>query len=684
MARIFLSYASESHNIADQINLSLISRGHDVFFDRDDLPDGENFEQQIEAGLKRSDFMIFLVSPHSIESGRYTRTELKYARAKWPNPDGRVLPVMVSPTPMSDVPAYLKAVGIMQPAGSPSAEIASAIDQMNRNVRRKGRGLRVGVMATAVAAVLAGAVYLNLDRMAAMISGSTIEPTITVQQIGGECSGDQVYEAIAQGELTYAEAKAVGEACAETLISATAKTDPGGDRRAAFAVDFATSATSTEASERRAAAAVIQGNTVSAVESFFVLARAATTPLTKARHFRSAAVMAFNTNPELAIEALEQVVLLEPDDLNAWMGLSTLYRTIGDQEKAEQVAGELRDRAGGGGVDWQASARLEEARRQITLGNRAQAESNMMAARGLFEQTGNRWGIAQTMLFETDFLLSQGNAVAARAVSDDALTLAQTYLFPDIAAQAKTAKARSYMMTLETEKAAGLFEEAQAEFESLNNPYGVAYVVSQRGFIAMNQMKPREARDLFKDSKEKMAAMGNLEGTAWAEYNIGNAEFALGDMQSAENAYVSAQSIFAEMGMQAGEVSILISLAGVRGYQGRPDQALEYFDQARMRARQAGLPTEEAQALFGAAVLHRTAGDIDQAEAKYLAALDLYEQSKNALASIFTLEQLGQMAAIRGADTEARAYWQRGLEISQSIGQADATRRIEYELSRLD
>ncbi len=128
--RIFLSYASEHKALAEQISESIKARGHRVFFDRDDLPAGDTYEDQIEKAIARSSLFIFLISPESVSDGRFTRTELLIARKKWASAKKRVLPVMIQPTPMEDVPNYLKTVTILEPEGSIPAETASAVQRI--------------------------------------------------------------------------------------------------------------------------------------------------------------------------------------------------------------------------------------------------------------------------------------------------------------------------------------------------------------------------------------------------------------------------------------------------------------------------------------------------------------------------------------------------------------------------
>lgn len=151
--RIFLSHASEDKPAAESIAFSLRNRGHKVFLDRDDLPPGESYDKQIELAVKQSDVFIFVVSPLSVAKGRYTLTELSFARRKWPDPHGRVLPVMAVPTPMGDVPSYLKAVTVLEPLGNLTAETAAVIDDLGRFDKAKSVATRFAAYGAAAGAL---------------------------------------------------------------------------------------------------------------------------------------------------------------------------------------------------------------------------------------------------------------------------------------------------------------------------------------------------------------------------------------------------------------------------------------------------------------------------------------------------------------------------------------------------
>lgn len=128
--RVFLSYASEQENIAEQIYLTLSNSGHEVFFDRTNLPPGEDYNPTILEAIRSSDLFVFLISPHSIEKGAYTLTELRFARENWPYPADHILPVMAFPTKFAKIPSYLKAVTILRPEGNLTAEVAASVNDI--------------------------------------------------------------------------------------------------------------------------------------------------------------------------------------------------------------------------------------------------------------------------------------------------------------------------------------------------------------------------------------------------------------------------------------------------------------------------------------------------------------------------------------------------------------------------
>jgi formylglycine-generating enzyme required for sulfatase activity len=161
--RIFLSYASEDRATADTIRLALEGDGHDVFFDREDLPPGGEFHARIRHGIEASDLVIFLVSAKTIDSGSYTLTEISIAEKTWPKPDGRILPVLLERMKLQDLPAYLRSVTFLDTPGNIPAEVADAVDRMAR-ARRRRLILRIVPIGMACALIALAAIWYLAGR----------------------------------------------------------------------------------------------------------------------------------------------------------------------------------------------------------------------------------------------------------------------------------------------------------------------------------------------------------------------------------------------------------------------------------------------------------------------------------------------------------------------------------------
>jgi nucleoid-associated protein YgaU len=130
--KIFLSYASDHRPTAEDLCCRLQALGHEVFFDREDLPAGRSFDDYIRNAIEESDLFVFLISPESVADGRYSRTELKLASRKWPTPGWHVLPVELVSTPIEDVPAYLRSLTVMQAEGNLVAEVVIEVEDRAR------------------------------------------------------------------------------------------------------------------------------------------------------------------------------------------------------------------------------------------------------------------------------------------------------------------------------------------------------------------------------------------------------------------------------------------------------------------------------------------------------------------------------------------------------------------------
>src|SRR4051794_20623152 len=127
---VFLCYASEDRDIAERIQLALLGANFNVFFDSQSLSPGADFQARIRAEIEESDVFVFLITHYSVARGKFTLTELQFARNKWPHPAGHVLGVNLTDMGPSSIPNYLKAATSLHINGDAPAEVRAAIEQL--------------------------------------------------------------------------------------------------------------------------------------------------------------------------------------------------------------------------------------------------------------------------------------------------------------------------------------------------------------------------------------------------------------------------------------------------------------------------------------------------------------------------------------------------------------------------
>lgn len=166
VVKIFLSYASPDRTLVEPIRYALAQQRHDIFFDREDLQPGEEFDSRIRREIERCELFLCFITPNTVDAGSYTLSELAIAQRVWPHPAGHVLPVVLAPVPIEQIPAYLKSVTLLEPVGNATASVADAVHQIAR-VRRRQRVRRIASWTLAILVPVALTLYWATHRSAA-------------------------------------------------------------------------------------------------------------------------------------------------------------------------------------------------------------------------------------------------------------------------------------------------------------------------------------------------------------------------------------------------------------------------------------------------------------------------------------------------------------------------------------
>jgi len=158
--KIFLSYASQDAEAAKSIYFALRDQSHRVFYDRADLPAGDEFHNRIRAAIEASQLLIFLISANAVDAGSYTLTELDIAEKA----SVKLLPVALGKLAVEQLPATLKAVTFLETDGNLPATVAAAVYRIAADWRR--RRIKRMIATAAVVAAACAALYYGLKGQA--------------------------------------------------------------------------------------------------------------------------------------------------------------------------------------------------------------------------------------------------------------------------------------------------------------------------------------------------------------------------------------------------------------------------------------------------------------------------------------------------------------------------------------
>jgi TIR domain len=186
--KLFLSYPSGQRELAERLTLALEAEGHEAFIDRGELKAGESFHQRLREAILGAEAMVFLVTPDSVRPGSYALAELNIAQQRWRRPGGHVLPVIVSPTPITDLPPYLTAVTVLEPRGDAVAEIVAAVARLDPPSRSRRKWLVGG--AAALATVVAGSFLVN--RQAELAAAETARRAVEQRDLAQAVSAREL------------------------------------------------------------------------------------------------------------------------------------------------------------------------------------------------------------------------------------------------------------------------------------------------------------------------------------------------------------------------------------------------------------------------------------------------------------------------------------------------------------
>ena len=142
---VFLSYASEDRVSAEKIKNALEAAGVDVFFDRDDIEGGNDWEAKLRRSISQCSLFVAVISRWTSAPGhRFFRKEWNLAvdeaqTTSFSDDAAFLLPVVIDDIPATeaDVPARFRSIQWQSlPSGQPTPEFVSRVQQLYRRYQK--------------------------------------------------------------------------------------------------------------------------------------------------------------------------------------------------------------------------------------------------------------------------------------------------------------------------------------------------------------------------------------------------------------------------------------------------------------------------------------------------------------------------------------------------------------------
>ncbi len=307
-------------------------------------------------------------------------------------------------------------------------------------------------------------------------------------------------------------------------------------------------------------------------------------------------------------------------------GLDTLsdFKRVQTAAAAASAAGEAQ-----GARLLVANAKLREGGAILRLGQEDKAVALFEEARSIYEQAGDRAGLARSL-----------NSLAS-AISDGPDPKRSMELYEQGLAIARA---------IGTQDLVARFLNNMAILERRSG--------NLRGSLSMNQ----EALKIRRETGDKTTAAVSLN-------NIGNVLLDLGDPQAATAHYEESAAMSREMGDRRGQARALHNAAEGMILQGELARARVANEEALRIRRTIDDPASLAVSLFGVGHTAVVQGDLATAKKSLNEALEMDRRADRPRPIAFSLYFLAEVALVEGDLTRARALHQEALDIRTKVGE---------------
>lgn len=229
---------------------------------------------------------------------------------------------------------------------------------------------------------------------------------------------------------------------------------------------------------------------------------------------------------------------------------------------------------------------------------------------------------------------------------------------------------RSYRALRQIQPALDYLGQALSRLREAHDISGQAFVLNEMGAVHRDLGDALKALDSYGPALELRIDNNDLWGQAQLYNNIGLIYSNVGSQSKAVENFEKALSIWRGIGQRRLEMNTLVNAAKAYAEMGRPDAALEKYQEVLRFCETEDKTTNlKSVALNGLGLVYDTWADSEQALANYQQALELFRAAGNHRGEADVLDNLGMAHAFLGDAAKSLEYFRDALVIRQCLNE---------------
>ncbi len=325
---------------------------------------------------------------------------------------------------------------------------------------------------------------------------------------------------------------------------------------------------------------------------------------------------------------------------------------------------------------------IQEAEAASSLGDLVRELTALRRAAAAAAQSGARGLLARARLLEGRSLYNQGQQDAARA----ALGIAQQ-IFEEVGDRAGVAASQNSLASVVGEndlrRAAELYEGSLRISESIGDRRAMSAALNNLGIVLKDQRRFADALAAHQRALALRREIGDRNWTAVSLSNIGVVYFEQDRFRDAATYYGQSLAVARDIGDKRGQVRAQHNLAIVTRELGRLAEARTALEESLVIRREIGDRRGQVFAQVELGLLLAAMGRIADARAVQVSVLQLARDIKMRAGEAQALYQAAETALIAGDAVAARRQHEQALALRRELGETRTTVESESALAAL-